>query len=92
MVSNLEYLLAVNAAAGRVLGDRSCHPIVPWVTDFSERLKEETAGEGRGEKGWRDLMATKFRLKKGDAQVRYAKKRSWRDARVVFVDAVFRWR
>ncbi|CAN0375543.1 unnamed protein product, partial [Hapterophycus canaliculatus] len=35
MVSNLEYLLAVNAAAGRLVGDRSCHPIVPWVCDFT---------------------------------------------------------
>lgn len=71
MVTNLEYLLAVNAAAGRVLGDRSCYPIVPWVTDFSARITDETSAGGRGGKGWRDLTITKFRLKKGDAQVRY---------------------
>ncbi|CAM9221484.1 unnamed protein product, partial [Scytosiphon promiscuus] len=54
MVSNLEYLLAVNAAAGRLVGDRSCHPIVPWVCDFTGRV---------------DLTMTKFRLKKGDEQL-----------------------
>lgn len=73
MVTNLEYLLTVNAAAGRMLGDRACHPIIPWVSDFSEKVNSEvprgegTPGEG---KGWRDLTMTKFRLKKGDAQVR----------------------
>lgn len=69
MVTNLEYLLAVNAAAGRFFGDRSCHPVVPWVSDLSRRVGE--AGSRKGEEeGWRDLTMTKFRLKKGDAQVR----------------------
>lgn len=70
MVTNLEYLIAVNAAAGRLLGDRSCHPVVPWVTDFSRKLGEVGSGGEPQEKGWRDLTITKFRLKKGDAQVR----------------------
>lgn len=69
MVTNLEYLLAVNAAAGRFLGDRSCHPVVPWVSDLSRRVGEAGSGEEDGE-GWRDLTMTKFRLKKGDTQVR----------------------
>lgn len=69
MVTNLEYLLAVNTAAGRFLGDRSCHPIVPWVSDLSCRLEGAGSGGGDGE-GWRDLTMTKFRLKKGDVQVR----------------------
>ncbi|RLN95826.1 hypothetical protein BBJ28_00000723 [Nothophytophthora sp. Chile5] len=58
-VGNLEYLLALNLAAGRRLEDGGLHPFVPWVTDF-------TSGP-RG--GWRDLNKSKFRLAKGDAQL-----------------------
>jgi hypothetical protein len=36
-LSNLEYLMWLNAAAGRVWGDRKRHPLVPWVIDFSTR-------------------------------------------------------
>lgn len=81
MVSNLEYLLAVNAAAGRVVGDRSSHPIVPWVSDFARKVTEggkEDVGcaqkeqEENGGQGWRDLTMTKFRLKKGDEQVNFS--------------------
>jgi hypothetical protein len=36
-ISNLEYLMWLNAAAGRVWGDRQRHPLVPWVIDFSAR-------------------------------------------------------
>jgi WD repeat-containing protein 81 len=36
-ISNLEYLMWLNAAAGRVWGDRRRHPLVPWVIDFSVR-------------------------------------------------------
>ncbi|OQR92841.1 hypothetical protein ACHHYP_03160 [Achlya hypogyna] len=54
-VSNLEYILALNRAAGRAMGHRGLHPIVPWVIDFQGNA--------------RDLTRSKFRLVKGDAQL-----------------------
>lgn len=36
-MSNLEYLLWLNQAAGRVAGDSLCHPLVPWVIDFTQQ-------------------------------------------------------
>jgi len=35
VISNFEYLMWVNTAAGRCWGDRKRHPFVPWVLDFS---------------------------------------------------------
>ncbi|GMF22260.1 unnamed protein product [Phytophthora fragariaefolia] len=58
-ISNLEYLMTLNAAAGRRMEDGVFHPFLPWVTDFS-------AGPNGG---WRDLSKSKFRLNKGDAQL-----------------------
>ena len=55
-LSNLEYLMFVNRAAGRNFGDDKYAPIIPWVTNF------------RGWE-WRDLTKSKFRLKKGDSQL-----------------------
>jgi WD repeat-containing protein 81 len=52
-VSNFEYLMRVNAAAGRLPSSCVHHPVLPWVTDFSARLS-----------GWRDLSRSKFRLHK----------------------------
>lgn len=85
MVSNLDYLLAINVAAGRVLGDRLRHPIVPWVSDLLDKVSDDgelldgvgglaaaavpTSATDRRREGWRDLTMTKFRLKKGDAQL-----------------------
>jgi WD repeat-containing protein 81 len=57
-MSNLDYLLALNTAAGRTVADSIHHPVLPWVTDF-------TVPYG----GWRDLTRSKFRLNKGDQQL-----------------------
>ncbi|EEY69864.1 uncharacterized protein PITG_06380 [Phytophthora infestans T30-4] len=54
-ISNFEYLMVLNTAAGRRMEDGVFHPFVPWVTDFKG--------------GWRDLSKSKFRLNKGDAQL-----------------------
>lgn len=56
--SNLEYLMAVNRAAGRVVGGLGQHPILPWVSDFSEPWG-----------GWRDLQKSKYRIAKGNEQL-----------------------
>ena len=62
-ISNFEYLMAINLAAGRSLDSMSYHPIMPWVTDFSSG--QPTVMNG----GLRDLSMTKFRLSKGDRQL-----------------------
>jgi len=61
-LSNLEYLMAVNAAAGRRMSDAKFHPVVPWVTDFS-------CAHASSEAHWRDLSKSKYRLVKGDDQL-----------------------
>lgn len=63
LISNFDYLMAINAAAGRRMGDPTFHPIIPWVTDFSSQDEDEDA------KHWRDLGKSKFRLAKGDHQL-----------------------
>ncbi|XGW14833.1 hypothetical protein V3C99_000814 [Haemonchus contortus] len=57
-MSNYDYLLELNKAAGRVRGEIHNHPIFPWVCDFKEQMG-----------GWRDLSKTKYRLTKGDDQL-----------------------
>ncbi|KAK6047533.1 Beige/BEACH domain protein [Cooperia oncophora] len=57
-LSNYDYILELNRAAGRVRGEVHNHPIFPWVCDFKEQNG-----------GWRDLSKTKYRLTKGDDQL-----------------------
>jgi hypothetical protein len=63
-VTNFEYLMALNRAAGRTAGDPAGHPIVPWVNDFSDGSLPR--------KGWRDLTRSFFRIRKGDKQLDYS--------------------
>ena len=37
-LTNLCYLMMLNSAAGRTLGDPFVMPILPWVTDFSTEI------------------------------------------------------
>ncbi|EFJ45702.1 hypothetical protein VOLCADRAFT_93838, partial [Volvox carteri f. nagariensis] len=53
-LSTLDYLMLVNLLAGRRLGDRTFHPFVPWVTDFSVPPQEMLAAAAAaiGGSGW----------------------------------------
>ena len=64
-ISNFDYLMAINSAAGRNQLDPSYHPVLPWVTDFRAQF---TSGMGLQAR-LRDLTKTKFRLSKGDQQL-----------------------
>ncbi|CAI5444519.1 unnamed protein product [Caenorhabditis angaria] len=55
-ISNFEYLHILNQKAGRVRGEVHNHPIFPWVTDFCGNF--------------RPLNRTKYRLNKGDDQLK----------------------
>ncbi|VDK43155.1 unnamed protein product [Cylicostephanus goldi] len=57
-MSNYDYIMVLNKAAGRIRGDVHNHPIFPWVCDFKQK-----------DGGWRDLSKTKYRLTKGDDQL-----------------------
>ena len=62
-ISNFEYLMIINFAAGRSVDSMTYHPIIPWVTNFM--CAEPTEENG----AIRDLSKTKFRLSKGDRQL-----------------------
>jgi len=57
-ISNFDYLMFLNSAAGRNFDDPNHYPILPWVMDFSSPND-----------GFRDLTKTKYRLNKGDQQL-----------------------
>lgn len=81
-ISNFEYLMCLNEAAGRRMIDPLYHPILPWVMDFTtdilSLLSSSRSGNNGGgsedyrgydRKGLRDLSRTKFRLCKGETDV-----------------------
>ena len=53
-VSNFDYLLILNALAGRKFNDPNNHLIFPWINDFSNATNNI-----------RDLTQSKYRLNKG---------------------------
>uniref|UniRef100_A0A1I7TMK9 WD_REPEATS_REGION domain-containing protein n=1 Tax=Caenorhabditis tropicalis TaxID=1561998 RepID=A0A1I7TMK9_9PELO len=56
---NYQYLCYLNKITGRVRGEVNNHPIFPWVCDFTSENS-----------GFRPLNRTKYRLCKGDDQLR----------------------
>ena len=59
-LSNYDYLMVLNHAAGRRMNEPSNHPILPWVTDFKQPCAR------------RSLKNSKYRLNKGDAQLDFS--------------------
>ena len=53
-ISNFDYLLILNALAGRRFHDPNNHLIFPWINDFTSATKK-----------LRDLSQSKYRLNKG---------------------------
>ena len=76
-ITNLDYLMLLNKAAGRRMGDALFCPVLPWVTDFTTSIlplakdQKRTSLQGSQQKNWtlRDLTRSKFRLNKGDRQL-----------------------
>ncbi|CEF68406.1 BEACH domain and WD40 repeat and WD40/YVTN repeat-like-containing domain and WD40-repeat-containing domain-containing protein [Strongyloides ratti] len=58
-LSNFDYIIKLNEFAGRTKDDLNYYPIMPWVCDFTS----ETGG-------WRCLDKTKYRIVKGDDQLK----------------------
>ena len=62
-LTNLCYLMMLNSAAGRTVGDPFVMPILPWITDFSTQidLGSELELGSLKTSPWRDLSRSKFR-------------------------------
>mmetsp|Transcript_12917 Transcript_12917/g.26030 ORF Transcript_12917/g.26030 Transcript_12917/m.26030 type:complete len:1928 (+) Transcript_12917:157-5940(+) len=72
LLTNLAYLMMLNAAAGRTVGSQHNPPMLPWVTNFAGEIDlRSDMGNLLLEKSpyWRDLSKSKFRLTKGDDQL-----------------------
>ena len=59
MISNAEYLILLNFAAGRSFNDATQYPVFPWViTDYKNATfpeEKHTTQWGGNQRGWRDL-------------------------------------
>ena len=67
MISNLTYLMILNAVCGRTPNDINYGiPVLPWVTDFKHRIDPSIDGKESVSTSYRDLSKTRFRLKKSD--------------------------
>lgn len=72
LLTNLAYLMMLNAAAGRTVGSQHNPPMLPWVSNFAGEIDiRSDIGNLILEKSpyWRDLSKSKFRLTKGDDQL-----------------------
>ena len=72
LLTNLAYLMLLNAAAGRTAGSQHNPPMLPWVTNFAGEIDlNSDTGDLLLERSpyWRDLSKSKFRLTKGDDQL-----------------------
>jgi len=72
LLTNLAYLMILNAASGRTVGSQNNPPMLPWVTNFAGEIDlRADMGNMLLEKSpyWRDLSKSKFRLTKGDDQL-----------------------
>ena len=67
IISNLTYLMILNAVCGRTPNDINYGiPVLPWVTDFKHRIDPSIDAQESVSTSYRDLSKTRFRLKKSD--------------------------